>query len=162
APAHHMARELPPDKQPLPILKVLYRNTNRIQEHGGRPSEVLHPAAPAPGTPTADRLRDAVHAKRPDEAAAVFSAPARGDATAALDLLLYTVEDATEVHRVVLPYRAWDLLPVIGKEHAHTLLRQSVRYCVKNEDTSVRYFGSVRTMLPRVLEKHHLLDGVPA
>src|SRR5581483_2671841 len=43
ASAYHMALELPVEKQALPILKVLYRNTNRIQEHGGRKSEVLHP-----------------------------------------------------------------------------------------------------------------------
>src|SRR6185503_7627714 len=43
APALHMARELPESLQPLPIFKVLYRNTNRIQEFGGRSKEVLHP-----------------------------------------------------------------------------------------------------------------------
>ena len=49
APAYHMARELPEDRRALPVLKVLYRNTNRIQEHGGRASEVLH--AVKPGVP---------------------------------------------------------------------------------------------------------------
>jgi hypothetical protein len=29
--------------QPLPVLKVLYRNANRIQQFGGRKAEVLHP-----------------------------------------------------------------------------------------------------------------------
>ena len=47
--------------------------------------------------------------------------------------LLFAVQDNTEVHRTVLPYRAWDLLSLIGLEHAHTLLRQSVHYCVKSE-----------------------------
>src|SRR5260221_10709706 len=42
APAFHMAQELPTELQPLPVFKVLYRNTNRIQEHGGRKNEVLH------------------------------------------------------------------------------------------------------------------------
>src|SRR5919205_724363 len=46
APSFHMARELPEDRRPLPVLKVLYRNTNRIQEHGGRASEVLHRVKP--------------------------------------------------------------------------------------------------------------------
>src|SRR5438445_7977619 len=44
-PAYHMARELPKDKSPLPVFKVMYRNTNRIQEKGGRKDEVLHPVA---------------------------------------------------------------------------------------------------------------------
>ncbi len=41
APALHMAREMPAAQQPLPVLKVLFRNTNRIQEFGGRAQEVL-------------------------------------------------------------------------------------------------------------------------
>ena len=76
----------------------------------------------------------------------------------ALNALLETVEDATEVHRVVLPYRAWDLLPVVGREHAHTLLRQSVRYCVRLETPRyVESMGGVRTLLPRLLDQHKLL-----
>src|SRR5436309_5562313 len=46
APAYDMAREFPSDRQALPVLKVLYRNTNRIQEFGGRSNEVLHAIAP--------------------------------------------------------------------------------------------------------------------
>src|SRR5439155_23981489 len=68
----------------------------------------------------------------------------------------------TEVHRVVLPYRAWDLLDLIGKEHAHTLLRQSVRYCVKSESGSRSASrDQPRTLLPKVLEEHKLLDRSP-
>src|SRR5262245_63879563 len=47
APAYHMSCELPEDRRALPVIKVLYRNTNRIHEHGGRRSEVLHPVKPA-------------------------------------------------------------------------------------------------------------------
>src|SRR5215468_2068196 len=36
APAWHMSREMPKEQAALPVLKVLYRNTNRIQEFGGR------------------------------------------------------------------------------------------------------------------------------
>src|SRR5262249_27873191 len=42
-PAHEMARRLPADRRPLPVLKVLYRNTSRIQDFGGVQQEVLHP-----------------------------------------------------------------------------------------------------------------------
>src|SRR5438309_2345991 len=66
APALHMAQELPAESQPLPVFKVLYRNTNRIQEHGGRKEEVLHTVKP--GTLSAGRsggemLREAVRSK---------------------------------------------------------------------------------------------------
>src|SRR6267143_6988551 len=47
APAYHMALEMPEARQALPVFKVLYRNTNRIQEAGGRKSEVLHAVKPA-------------------------------------------------------------------------------------------------------------------
>src|SRR5580692_759332 len=46
APAMHMAADMPDNLAALPVLKVLYRNTNRIQEHGGRASEVLHAVEP--------------------------------------------------------------------------------------------------------------------
>src|SRR5262249_15590724 len=39
APSFEMARELPAERRPLPVLKVLYRNTRRIQECGGRKKE---------------------------------------------------------------------------------------------------------------------------
>src|ERR1043166_276554 len=64
SPSLHLARELPEGQQPLPVFKVLYRNTNRIQEHGGRNGEVLHPVNPAPlaeGRAGAESVRDAVH-----------------------------------------------------------------------------------------------------
>ena len=138
APAYHMARELPEDRRALPVLKVLYRNTNRIHEHGGRASEVLH--AVKPGTLSAghdpgEALRDAVRRKDMNEAEGTFAAIAAGSPDEAFNSLLVAVEDNTEVHRVVLPYRAWELLDVVGKEQAHTMLRQSVRYCVKSEQT---------------------------
>ncbi len=46
-PAGDMARELPTALAPLPVLKVLYRNTARIHAFGGREKEVLHPVARA-------------------------------------------------------------------------------------------------------------------
>jgi hypothetical protein len=64
APSLHMAGELPETLQPLPVFKVLYRNTNRIQERGGRKTEVLHPVTPAvlaPGCSGAEAVREAVH-----------------------------------------------------------------------------------------------------
>jgi len=165
APALHMARELPDALQPLPVFKVLYRNTNRIQEHGGRKGEVLHPVKPvalSDGRPGAEQLRDAVHRKDVNEAEQTFAALAQHSPDDALNTLLYAVQDHTEVHRVVLPYRAWDLLELIGKEQAHTLLRQSVRYCVRAESGSRSAAGDEpRTLLPKLLEQHKLLERAP-
>jgi hypothetical protein len=162
SPAFHMAQELPPALQPLPVFKVLYRNTNRIQERGGRKEEVLHaiqPAALPEGRPGGELLREAVHRRDAVEAERTLAALGRLNAEDALNGLLPTVQEQTEVHRVVLPYRAWDLLDLIGREHAQTLLRQSVRYCVRAE--SYRNNPTAedpRVILPRLLEQHHLLD----
>jgi hypothetical protein len=165
APALRMAQELPEALQPLPVFKVLYRNTNRIQEKGGRKEEVLHAVTPVPlpeGRRPEDLLRDAVRLKDVTEAEKTFASVAQRSPEEALNHLLYTVQDNTEVHRVVLPYRAWDLLDLIGKEQAHTILRQSVRYCVKAESWPRNATqDEPRTVLPGLLEQHRLLDRTP-
>jgi hypothetical protein len=165
APALHMAGELPSQLQPLPVFKVLYRNTNRIQEKGGRKEEVLHAVRPPPrrqGQLSGEAFRDAIHQQDVATAERTFAGLAQGSPEEALNILLTAVEDETEVHRVVLPYRAWDLMGLIGQEQAHTLLRQSVRYCIKAESwTRSGHASAERTLLPKVLEQHKLLDRSP-
>ena len=164
APAYHMSRELPSERQALPVLKVLYRNTNRIHEHGGRSSEVLHPVAPKPaeGSDQAAAIQALVRDRNLDAAEGAFAALAGQSPNAAFDALLYTIEDRTDVHRVVMPYRAWDLLGIVGREHAHTLLRQSIRYCIDTEahgHSSQR--DEPRSVLPKVLDEHRLGGRTP-
>jgi hypothetical protein len=164
APSYHMSQELPANRRALPVLKVLYRNSNRIHERPNGAAETLHPVAPAnlPANRVGGEvLREAGRNHNMDSAEQTFAALAREGAEAAFNDLLYMVEDAAEVHRVVLPYRAWDLMGIIGRDHAHTLLRQSVRYCVRGETPNyVNYFGSVRRLVPQLLDQHHLL-GLP-
>ena len=164
-PAYKMALESSAEARALPVLKVLYRNTARIQETGGRKNEVLHPVAPgmvAEGKIGGELLRDAVRAKDVALAERTFAALARRSDKDAFNDLLFAVHDNTEVHRVVLPYRAWDLLDIVGHEHAHTMLRQSVRYCLKAEQGARNpVWDEPRTLLPRMLEKHGLLGRTP-
>jgi hypothetical protein len=165
-PAYRMSRELPEALSPLPVMKVLYRNTNRIQERGGRKEEVLHAVAAEADAPpaslTGEGLRAAVRAKEMDRAERVFAGIAQRGADEAFNALLTAVQDNTEVHRVVLPYRAWELLELVGREQAHTLLRQSVRYCVKAESWkhSAEY-DRPREVLPAMMEKYKLLEKSP-
>lgn len=91
-----------------------------------------------------------------DRSERTFAALAQGDAREAFDQLLYAVQDDTAVHRVVLPYRAWELLGLIGYEHAHTMLRQSVRFCIKE-----RPHCDVGQTLPKVLDQHKLAGRMP-
>jgi hypothetical protein len=162
APAYRMAQELPLARRALPVLKVLHRNSTRIQEHGGRKNEVLRPVQSAVlpvGRVGGDVLREAVRRRDMTGAERTFAALARGSAEEAFNHLLFAVEDATEVHRVVLPYRAWDLLDVIGREQAHTLLRQSVRYCARNEgDNYRRYCAGARYLVPKLVDGYRLLS----
>lgn len=156
APAWHMSQQLDGPRRALPVLKVLYRNTNRIGEHGGRDSEVLHPVQAMSLSAGADSIRElnrAVEAKDVDRSERVFAAIAQQGADEAFNELLYTVQDDTQVHRTVLPYRAWELLDLVGKEHAQTMLRQSVRYCVREQPR--RHTGQV---LISVFDQHKL-DG---
>ena len=163
APAYHMSKELPENRRALPVLKVLYRNTNRIQEFGGPSKEVLHKVDPAARLPEGrnggEALREAVRAKDLDAAERTFAALSRGKPDDAFNDLLYAVQDNTEVHRTVLPYRSWDLLSLIGFEQAGTLLRQSVRYCVKSERESqhTAEMDKPRVVLPRLMEEYKLV-----
>ncbi|MBX9655183.1 hypothetical protein K2Y11_16335 [bacterium] len=136
APAWHMSQSMTGPRQALPVLKVLYRNTHRIGETGGHKNEVLHqvtPLAMSPSESGIDALKAAVNAKDIDLAEGTFAAIMQKGPREAFDELLYTVQEDTQVHRTVLPYRAWELLSLVGEENAHTMLRQSVRYCVKEQ-----------------------------
>jgi len=160
-PAFHMAGELPEARRALPVLKIVHRNSSRIQDSGHARSDTLRPVRPArlpEGRPGADVLRDSVRQRNLDEAEGNFAALA-GSADDAFNNVLHAVQDGCEVHCVVMPYRAWDLLGIIGRDNAHTLLRQSVRYCVRAERNqhTQRVFGPVREMVPRLLDQHRLL-----
>ena len=161
APSYHMARELPAERQALPVLKVLFRNSSRIQEAGNARNDTLRPvepAAPPQGRDAGEVLRDQVRAVDITAAERTFASLCRGSADDAFNHLLMAVEDQTDVHRVVLPYRAWDLMGIIGRDQAHTLLRQSVRFCVRAERPNVvQHYSEMRTLVPRLLDRHNLL-----
>lgn len=159
-PAFGMSNELPSERRALPVLKVLYRNTNRLQEKGGRKNEVIKPVQPATlaeGASVANELREAVHRRDMNGADQVLAAAVRRSPEEAYNALLETVEENDDVHRVVLAQRAWDLLGLVGRENALTMLRQSVHYCVKNEEYAIRYATGLRAVLPKVLDQFNLI-----
>lgn len=164
APAHAMARRLPEAERPLPVLKVLYRNASRIQAHGGPSSEVLRPVTPEPANatpPGGEALRAQVRRREALAAERLFAAQVAYSPGEAFQHLQYEVEDEVDVHRVVLAWRAWSSLDFVGAEHAHTLLRQSVRYCLKAEQNlheKNRPVSPIREQLPRLLDEYRLHD----
>lgn len=161
SPAYYMSKEMPAERAALPVLKVLYRNTSRMQEFGGSSGEILHPVAATTlpeGLRPEEFLHTAVKSKDVNAAEQAFATVAKTSPEDAFNHLLHAVHDQTEVHRVVLPYRAWDLLGLIGSENAQTLLRQSVRYCVKAEGRGNGPISEPRTLLPKLFDQFKL-DG---
>jgi hypothetical protein len=164
APAYEMSRELPKSLRPLPVLKVLYRNTSRIQEFGGRKNEVLHPIAPRSldkGINGGELLRAATRSADYDQAEHAFAAVGNQPVGEAFNHLQYAVQDEVNVHRVVLAWRAWTLLDFAGEQHAQTLFRQSVRFCVNHEQNrrrSKRPEPAIRSVLPKLLDQYRLLS----
>jgi hypothetical protein len=163
APSYRMAQRLPEAEQALPVLKVLYRNANRIQDFGGRGNEVLHQveadALPA-GSNAGETLREATRAGDIDKADRMFAGIATGPVGEAFNHLQFAVEDEVDVHRVVLAWRAWDTLDLTGQEWAHSLLRQSVRYCANVERAMIdrgHQRSAIRTVLPSLMDQYNLI-----
>lgn len=161
-PAYQMSLESPAEKRALPVLKVLFRNASRIQTTGHATSDTLQAvvADPKVTMPDSNQLREAVHRASYPDAESVFAAIATGASGEAFQHLQWAVMEEVDVHRVVLAWRAWAMLSLAGEEHAHTLLRQSLRYCVQTEEyltTKNRPRSDIRTLLPKLLDEHKLL-----
>jgi hypothetical protein len=161
APALQIADELPTDRRPLPVMKVLYRNSSRIQDQAADHHDVLAPieAAVAPQS-RADELRASIRAIDWNLAETQFARLSDDSVADAFNQLQVAVQDEPDVHRVVLSWRAWVMLGLAGPEYAQTLLRQSVRYCLNTEqqmrDKNYPHSG-IRDLLPRLLDEHRLL-----
>lgn len=157
APAYEMSLELPEAAKPLPVLKVLYRNATHIQAAGGRKNEVLRPvkATPAPeGTVPGELLQELTRKNDPKTAEGVFAAASQGSPEEAFNHIMYAVADDINVHRTVLAWRSWVMLDFCGKEHAHTLLRQSVLFCC-NENRNGKQ-SQIQTLLPKLVDQYKL------
>jgi hypothetical protein len=164
-PSFQMSQRLRSTEQAMPVFKVLYRNSNRIQEHGGHASEKMHRIALAGDmktNPSGQQLLELVRKKNLAGAEQIFAQIVNSghiQPDHAFNELLFTVQDHTEIHRIALPYRAWDLIDIVGVENAHTMLRQSVRYCVKAESPSyTEHCKGSRNILPKLLDDYKLLS----
>jgi hypothetical protein len=160
-PAWQISEELSGPEQALPVLKVLYRNTGRIQEAGG--DEKLHKIKPATLSSTRHggaQLMKEMCSLNMQSAESTFAALLKKDRMQAYNSLQQIVQDAPDVHRVTLSWRAWDALNLVGFEHANTLLRQSVRYCVEREKGRIEHKQPeppLRSLTPRLLDEYQLL-----
>ncbi len=166
-PAYQMSAELNEERRPLPVLKVLHRNTTRMQAVGGHQKEALHAVAPAPlppGKPGGEVLREATRQADWNSAESVFATLAQGPIGEAYNHLQFAIQDEVDVHRVVLAWRSWAILDLTGQEYARTLLRQSVRYCVNSESyikEHKRPIPGIRSTLPKLLDQYGLVGKQP-
>src|SRR5262249_52403502 len=162
-PSYQMASELPEPRRALPVLKGLYRNTSNIN---GRKREARHPVAPATlpkDRPGGEVLREATRAHDRDRAERILAALAKGPVDDLFNQLQMTVQDEVDVHRIVLPWRAWVMLELTGKEHALTFFRQSVRHCI-DQQAELREDhpeSEIRKLLPKLLDQYRLLSRAP-
>jgi hypothetical protein len=163
-PALKMSSQMPKGAEALPVFKVLYRNSNRIQECGGRASETLR-ALPASSSANVvaneAMLHDAIRAKDTNRAEQILSALVANNPQSGFDALIPAVQDNPEVHRTVLPYRAWEMQEIVGTQHALTMLRQSLHYCLKAEPHRRADWDEHGKMLTSLLDEFHLLGREP-
>ncbi len=154
-PSYEMASQMPAPYGPLPVLKVLHRNARFIQAAGASKSDALEPlegVANEAGLVANLRARDLPHAET-----SLAASQSRSRARA-YEELQTVVRDDMNVHRVVLSWRAHDLLRLTGQEQDLTMLRQSVRFCIDEDGRPSRDPGSIefRALLPELMEKHGL------
>ncbi len=161
-PALEMTADLPEDRNALPILKVIYRNSSRIQQFGpGR--KTLKAIDAIQENVSVDRfgpeLRKLVRDADMDKAEQLFATVHKNDPGAAFDTLLYTIADEVDVHRFVLAYRGMGLIDIAGQEHAHTMLRQCVRHCVDYEQKRIdkgKKASPIRDYIPKLVTEYKL------
>ncbi len=95
-----------------------------------------------------------------EKAERAFATLAKGPIGEAYNHLQFEVQDEVDVHRIVLAWRAWDSLDLVGHEWAHCLLRQSVRYCAQQENSKIernQARSPIRTLLPSLLDQYKLV-----
>jgi hypothetical protein len=164
APAFAMASELPENERPLPIFKVLYRNSRLIHSHSRGDFLGEEGSAELPADKTAsEALVEASHARKVKEADRIVSGMCKKQsAREVYEEVQPLMQDLLNVHRVVLTWRAWEILDFVGKDHARTMLRQTVRHCVDYPNHSVGHDASgMRTILPKLFDTHKLMDKLP-
>ena len=170
-PALQMTADLPEERAALPVFKVLYRNTQRIHDAGLSKTKRLKKVKPADLPKGADEgqlLLDASRAADIDQGERIFAAAMQKSPKQAYNKLLWAVQDNSNVHRFALAHRAWKMIDIVGKEHAHTLLRQCIRFCAHNEPNIQRYHkrrglkaDPMRTAITRMVDQYSLLYRKP-
>jgi len=166
-PALEMSRQLPSSSQPLPVLKVLYRNAQQIQSVGGASKTTLlalhaaeHAAEHDAEADLGVEIRDAC--RKPDaDLGENLLATVANEPLDAFNALQSVVQDDLNVHRFVFAHRTYGLVGLLGKEYSYSLLRQCVRFCADHERMRIEHNqpeSPIRALMPKLLDQYKL-DG---
>jgi hypothetical protein len=163
-PALEMSGQLSTGRGPLPVLKVLYRNSQQIQSVGGASTTTLH---------ALDALEAVEHAAEGDLGENIRAACRSVDVSLGENLLATVgdspldsfnalqpaMQDDLNVHRFVFAHRTYGLVGLLGKEFSYSLLRQCVRFCANHEQNRIdgnHPESPIRTLVPKLLDQYKL------
>ncbi|WP_373651803.1 hypothetical protein [Schlesneria sp. DSM 10557] len=166
-PALEMTRKLPVKRQPLPVLKVLYRNSQQIQKAGSSSREALrafhlaeHLAEHASDADLGVQIRNACRDVDSQLGERLLAKVSKSPLDA-FNALQPAVQDDMNVHRFVFAYRTYGLVGLLGDEHSQTLLSQCVRHCCDHERMRIEHKQAdppIRALLPKLLDQYRLTD----
>jgi len=161
-PALSMTDQLPTERQPLPTLKVLYRNSAQIQALGGPSKKTLREMHAAEEATVENRefaIRDACRVADFEKAEKLFAPLAHAKLDDAFNALQPAMQDDINVHRFVFAHRTRGLADLLGSDYAYTILRQCVRFCCNHEQDRIRRKGAeqpIRALMPKLVDQYKL------
>jgi hypothetical protein len=161
-PALNMLDLLPSERQPLPILKVLYRNSAQIQALGGPSKKTLREMHAAEEATVENRdiaIRDACRVGDFEKAERLFAPLANAKLDDAFNALQPVMQDEINVHRFVFAHRTRGLAELLGKDYAYTILRQCVRFSCSHDQSRInnkRPEDPIRALMPKLLDQYKL------
>jgi hypothetical protein len=162
-PALEMSRRLPSARKPLPVLKVLYRNSQLIQNVGGASKTTLHALKPVDQAAKEGDLGQQIRVvcRKADVNLGESLLATVGDSPLkSLNALQPTMQDSLSIHRFVFAHRTYGLVGLLGKEHSYSMLRQCVRFACNEEqkrlDRKDAREDPIRALVPKLLDQFKL------
>jgi hypothetical protein len=158
-PSLEMSAQMAAPLTALPVLKVLHRNARFIHNAGRAHDDAMKPLEAGASDLQGSDLVEGMRARDVQRAELGLAALESQSPSRAYDELQIAVRDDVNVHRVVLAWRAYDLLELTGEQNALTMLRQSVRFCIDEDTRRVkngREESGIRALLPELMEVHGL------
>lgn len=166
-PSWGMTEQLPAERRPLPVLKVLYRNSQQIQQYGGASKKTLRERHAAEEATVVNgttenvglAIRDACRVADTEKGEQLFAPLAKASLEDAFNVLQPVMQDNIDVHRFVFAHRTYGLAKLLGADHAYTILRQCVRYCSTTEQGRISRKSPespIRTLMPKLLDQYKL------